>query len=460
MSVLSFQNKKTHCKDKGMQQMTRWGGHSWLGKRAVEVLPEWEKELIRPDMSPENLGISCVPSPIRNGAEKLAAYCHLPDWVYEKEFRKYCFLDDGRSLPHELVDINLNPDRAAASPDGNRRLYQMLMDKMIAAIRAENWEMTVIHGGILGHILQDPLTPGHCVNNDIFFQLFKDPVPGRHLKMHALFDNATDQFEPLPPRFLGKSSGEAAYHLMNAVFKGVRSAKDCIVPVIMSAYRGEPLSSQAALLADQCRQASFITASAWHTAFCIAYGKFDETEYAALNRLKLTDILPYFWHPSPYYNEMLVGQFVENSRKKPMELIEADAHGDRKTVRISDGFGLYGYAGAKFFVDGGLYPYFRCRVGLAANVKEGIYPGRRTVFTVEVSPDENQVRSNDMEYGTKKVAEVTLRPGEPMQEITADIRGMKTLALCAKSDLTAGDGRILYAMPHVGICEPELQKYR
>lgn len=128
----------------------------------------------------------------------------------------------------------------------------------------------------------------------------------------------------------------------------------------------------------------------------------------------------------------------------------------RKTVK--NGFALYGYAAAKFYVDGNLYPEFTCRVGLAANLTDGQFPNRKTVFTVEIDDQENQVYSNDMQYGTQVVANAVLVPGEPLQTVHANIKGAKTLVLCALSELYDQDGTVLYQMPHVAICEPVLKK--
>lgn len=437
--------------------MVAWHGHALLGRKAAEVLPDWEKQLLKPDLSSEALAFPHCPSPIRNGAEKLGAFCHILDWVYEKEFRPYCFLKDGRMIPHEPVNALLEPDKRNPSYDGNCKLIKLLIEDLIEAIRKEDWEEVIRKGGVVAHFLQEPFTPGHSADSKIFFEIFADPDPERHLNMHRIFDNATDQFEALQPCLMGRDSSEAAFHLTHHIFKGIREAKKYIQPAIESAYKGEPLEKQAAILANQSKLASWVTASAWHTAFCIAYQRFAPTEIAALSAdLPLTDLLPSFWHPSPY-NEMLPGCFVQNSRKIPMEVYEQAENQTLQRKTVKNGFGLYGYAAAKFYVDGHLYPEFTCRIGLAANLPDGQFPNRKTIFTVEIDEQENLVYSNDMEYGTQVVAQAILLPGKPLQTIHANIKGAKTLVLCALTELYDQSGKILYEMPHVAVCEPVLR---
>ena len=46
------------------REKVRWSGHSLLGRKAFEMLPEWEKALVKPDMSKEALSKSYMPGGI------------------------------------------------------------------------------------------------------------------------------------------------------------------------------------------------------------------------------------------------------------------------------------------------------------------------------------------------------------------------------------------------------------
>jgi hypothetical protein len=119
-----------------------------------------------------------------------------------------------------------------------------------------------------------------------------------------------------------------------------------------------------------------------------------------------------------------------------------------------------GYMGAKFFVDGDTYPKFRCKVGLPSRHTEGQDEYTDTVFFVETDEKENLVYSEEIEYKAKRLMEVRLKPGEPIQEIDVNIHGAHSLIIGTKSSFHKDPetGKIEWSIPHVAVCEPILSK--
>jgi len=439
-----------------------WGGHALLGYIAYETLPEWEKDLIKPDMSPAALGKPYISAAVKTPADKVAQMCGILDMIYYDECRPYATLPDGRWIPHCPPDANWQASVGSGqmrSPSASVALAELLMTRMIEAIRANDWEDAVRHGGALAHHLQEPFTPGHAVDNSLFHELFPDPDPERHMRLHHCFDAASGAFDPLPPKLMGTTVPEAAFRLLIEIDRGIRQGKKLIWPVIRAVYEGQPADAPSRLLAGQCRMASFATAAAWHTAICIALDRFDEAEAAALERLPLCELVPYFLHAWQYV-EILPGHLVREKRKIPIHVWEPTPDGGKAEARIENGFGMGGHMGIKFFVNGDVYPRFRCRVGLPSRHREGQTEHTNARFYVEMDPEVNTVYSEDIEYQAVALAETPLAPGAPVRELEVDLRGARTLILRAQSQSWTDPetGQVAFSIPHVAVCEPVLCK--
>jgi hypothetical protein len=391
----------------------------------------------------------------------MAFMCLILDFVYYNEFKEYATFPDGRWIPHSPADSNFSSSVGSRQPISNfctSSIIEMLMNKMIVAIQIDDWEEAIRHGGALGHFVQEPFTPGHAVDNNIFHELFPDPNPERHMRLHYKFDCASDMLEPLPPQLMGLNASEAAFRLMIEIQKGIKEGKKLIMPLIMSVYKGEPKKEQEAILAKQSQKASFVTSCAWHTAICIAKGRFEQNEIERLSKIKLTEIPPYFWHACDYV-EMLTGRLVNKQRKIPIHVWERNNDGSVSEKVIENGFGMGGHMGAKFFVNGDVYKKFSCQVGLPSRHKDGQDEHTNTIFTVEVDSNENTVYSEDIEYNAQRIFETKLIPGEPAKNVNVDITGAKTLILCTRTfPYKDNQGKPAFSMPHVAICNPELSK--
>ena len=316
-----------------------WQGHALLGLRAAEGLPEWELSMLKPDMSSKGIGQPFMP-PITNVTEKMGAFCLILDWIYQPEFAPYARQADGSWIPHHPVMAG-----GAVSETGNNALIADMLQKMIDELRAGCWEEAVRRAGSLGHFLQEPFTPGHSTPNALFEEIFPDPDPSRHWRLHCCFDSASGDFPPPVPELMGTTAKEAAFRIFNYVKQGIRSGLALIGPVVMAAYRGKTIGENKhvyeTLLKKQSEMSSFITCCAWHTAFCIAFDRFDEKEREELRSFDLVSAVPYYMHPSKYVHIVPDKLADEEGRLLPI-----DVWGENGSeVRYAHGFGMFGHSG-------------------------------------------------------------------------------------------------------------------
>ena len=435
--------------------------HTGVGRVAFDSLPEWEREVIQPDMSEPGLNRPYFPSGLQTVREKMACLCTVMDLVYYDECRPYATLPDGRWIPHSLPDENGYSSAGVGSqysPLASANVIELLMGRAVEPIGSGSWEEGVHHLGALAHYLQESFAPGHAVSNDLFHELFPDPVPDRHIRVHHHLDHVGFEFEPRPAALMGTSVPEAAFRLQIELDRAIVESKKLVAPLLRAIYDGKSEAERAALLNGQGQRAAFVTASAWHTAISIALDRFDEAEAEQLGSLDVTRMVPYFLHHWQYVH-LTPRCLVKAGRRIPIHVWAGD-QADGREERVEHGFGMGGHMGIKFFVTGDVYPRFRCRVGLPSRHTEGQTEHTDTHFFVETDPELNTTYSEDIEYGGSRAFCIALRPGEFPQEVDVDISGARTLILAAQSrPYTDSDsGQLRFSIPHIAVCEPILMR--
>ena len=432
--------------------MLEYQGHSLLGLRAAEGLPQWEIDLLNPDMSEKEIGQAIMP-PIHTVREKLGAYCLILDWIYQEEYAHYCRLENGKWIPHGPV----KGASGGISESGNLSMIQQLLQAMIDELKASSWEEAVRRAGALGHFLQEPFTPGHSTDNRMIQEFFPDPNPQRHWRLHHCFDSASGDYPPPEPRLMGTTPEEAAFRIFDCIKKGIVSGRAMIAPVVDAAYRGSTLLENRkifqALLCKQSQKAAYITACAWHTAFCIAFDRFEEEEKMACQTCDLSTLTPYYMHPS-HYVHITPGHLVSSDGW----LMDLDVWDEKKnSIRFEKGIGIYGHSGYKYFVNG-LFSRFRFKLGMPSRKLAGQDEHTLLHFTIETDDKENTLYSEDIEYeASARPLEVTLHAFEPVREYCVDIRGAKTLIISSRCTPYINDqGVTVYSCPDLAILDPEL----
>ena len=426
-----------------------WQGHALLGLRAAEGLPDWEIEkLASTSMSAEAIGRAYMPA-IRTVREKLGAYCQILDWIYQKEFERYARMPDGRWVPHTPLKGNDGSFSFAA----NTALIANLMNHLIRELRAGNWDEAICWAGALGHFVQEPFTPGHAFSNLLFHALFPDPNSNRNIKLHSGFDSAGGAFPPPRPMLLGQTIPEAANRIFSEMFKGLNKGYQFIEPVIQSVYRGEPKSRQQEILMGQSQLAAQATVSAWHTAFCIAFDRFDEAESKNLDGLPLTTLPYYGSHLNR--NEILSIGYVTDDQDQKVPMTVFTPEGERT---FTDGFSMYGHGAVKYFLNGA-YSRFRFGLALPSRVLRGQDEHTLLDFTVETDDKENLVYSEDILYHGNVVLRETVPAGFALKWFELDIKDAISLIISSRAaPWTDEYGVVCFTVPDIVIVEPRIFK--
>lgn len=422
---------------------TTWKSHAKIGRIAADALTAKEKAFL--DFPAENCKLPGWPL-CSNGLEQLAASCLIMDSVYDPRYHNYCLQDDGLPLTHTLPDEDGRPaffSGKAPSPGKFAEILSSLMQHMISAIHNGDRKELLIRGGILGHFLQDVTAPTHTILPEQLRALFPDPVPGRIFKYGEYCYQLGDTEIP-PVQNAASSVKEAVFLLTQQAWQAYKSSQRLLPELTACAYRENKDACRTLLLAP-ARDAAIMTAYAWHCAFSIA----EKGECPKASGISLTELTPLYRHPDAYLLAPS-NAFALGGKYVPMNVIGTDG-----TVRFSEGFGMTGYSGMKFFLNG-LFHTLEFQLALA-DMPESRDANIDVDFTVEISSKWDETFSEDMDYGTIPVFRAHIGPGEAIQTCQVDISSAATLAFVAKAKpYQNSNGTTNFAVPHIAILNPRV----
>lgn len=271
--------------------------HDKLGKSSYYTLPEWERNLWSTQK------------------EHIARYCFMPDEHLsfqleaekEKRLSKYCVLPNGKPVPHGPCGEDYGTCIFANYHSRKVRKYVIsyYLKKMIKLLTTKSFEEAAKFGGVLGHYLQDGCCPGHVLNNLLLNKLF--PATHEHSwHYHRRIDSwpyDENITKPLP-ELLGTSVEEAIFNLCAEYDKATALALSKICPFILAIQENN--QDKANLISNEINyRAILLTGSAWHTAFCIAFKRFDKEECARLDKVYLNERVPISDFSKKYSRESL-----------------------------------------------------------------------------------------------------------------------------------------------------------
>lgn len=421
-----------------------WNSHAQIGRIALRALPEWELNLLHfPPSGPE---LKFFPA-CSSGAEQLAASCLIMDWVYDPVFRPYGVQPCGMQLPHMLPDDAGKGAFFSGNPPSPGKFAELLtwqMERTLQALREKKWLEFFRFAGVLGHFLQDVTAPTHTVTPALLRSLFPDPVPGHLAGLGGCCYRIAEDITIEPARLAGRNIPHAVFRITQEAFAAAERARKLLPQLLKHAYGNEP-EKCSELLKGPVRDAARLTADVWHTLFSIEAGRCGGLP----DSMPLTDLAPLYHHPD-LYAYAGPGVFCRNGGLVPLDVIAAGG-----PARYERGFGMTGYSGMKFFLNG-IFHRLDFSLGMAD------WPDSRNEridldFTVETAPGWNTVFSEDMEYGTQPVLKIHLGPGETVRTFQADITGAGTLVLaCRAKPYRTETGSVSFAIPHIAVLNPML----
>ena len=331
------------------------GQHILMGKSSFDSLPGWERDLWS------------------GQRERLAANCLVPDQYYtnKEQYGRYCVMPNGVVVPHTPTDAKwtMAPFIWEHCPESYSYVIEYYLGKLIETIAAGDVDEAVMFAGVFGHFLQDSSQPAHLVHNDWLYTLVSRPS-GRYRHLHRDLDDADPDEEALKevrPRLLGTSLAEAASQLRAEYEKMIQAAMAQLVPMITAAYAQDEAAMSLAITGSY-RAAAAITASAWHTAHCVAARRFDDDEVRDLETVRLNRVPYYFGFTIDPYGFRPLMDFAcdREGNTVPLVLRVKGAKGGAKQRSFADGIAM-SWGNVQYDIPGGVYERFLARIGVLSS---------------------------------------------------------------------------------------------
>ncbi|WP_038162146.1 NPCBM/NEW2 domain-containing protein [Verrucomicrobium sp. BvORR106] len=391
-----------------------WGEpHLAITKAATEALPDWQKELLGPEM------------------EKLASkYCLIPDEVYtDKENAKYAAMPEAR--PGEVYLLNLHlPD---ASQAVNLDTLRYFMGRAVAALKAGQTTDAAKYLGTICHQVEDYGSPSHTVPGDNMFTLLTQFLPPpddmKGLPMHGPIENGTldVKIPGYKPQLLGLSVEEASWRLLHRMHEGILNARQTTIPILQALYAKDTETVKTWQMKAAVVDAQ-VTADALYTVLCLGQERGDPAELTALRDVDIAGFFPIeavnLYYPqsqfagSPNWGCARSGFLMEKgTRPVPLKLIAPGPTGDGTTTEtreLARGISVVMGKTLTFPLPKNVYGRFTVLAGLHPELgAKG-----RVEFTV-------------LGDG-KPLTSVTVNGTDPAQLMTCDLTGVSSLQLLAK----------------------------
>lgn len=391
-----------------------WGApHGLITEAALASLPGGDKEWL--------------------GAElpRLARdYCTIPDRVYaDKELAEYARMETRPGVVY-LTILHL-----PGSQPENFEVLRYFLGRAVAAVRENRVADAARYAGTLAHALEDWSCPAHAVPGDNMFilcqQLLPPPPAFEHVLLHGAIESGAFPLAPpdRPPRLLGGTVDEAAYHLLRCSDDAIVAARAQVIPIVRGLYAGDSNAVTAARQAAAANGAA-VVADALHTMLCLGRQSFDPPALETLRSVDLSAVFPLdatnraltqaSFFSRPYWGRPLRGVLLEGGTNAvPLKLAVGEA--DAVSVRSFEaGLGTGTRSSLTWFVPPGVYGRFETLAGLHAEL------GARGNAVFEVLGD------------GRPLARVAVTGAAPARRISVPLADVTNLQLIATSG--GGDG--------------------
>lgn len=258
------------------------GLHTVLGKRAYELLPDWEQDFWKSEK------------------EQIPEYCFYPDrhleaqWISEEKmayYSKYCVMPNGLCIPHGPVDSDWKCACFASDIDHVPIEYTVgyYFDVIIDLLRKGDVSESAKFACTLGHFIQDSSIPVHAMNNITINRLFPEQN-GKYFFYHRVVDGMPFKPELITckPKLLGRNKEETVFAITEKVICIIEKNMGLLVPLLTAIRDG---NEQEADRINQNINAEAVscTIDVWHTLFSIAFNRFEPEETAYFKWRDLTD---------------------------------------------------------------------------------------------------------------------------------------------------------------------------
>lgn len=396
-----------------------WGIHSLLTKVTVELLPEWEREIIKSE---------------------------------EKGFiQRYCIFPDDAKAPDAAPYIVAFPPEAKvslhipATLERNKAVFDAYLPRVVSLVQAGNTAEAMRYFGCVAHYLQDSAAPCHMAHGEIavppqgppllqmdFFKRFL-PLPDAvdQEMLHARIDGCAmteDQLRQAvkgyKPRLLGHSVEELIFNLVEEHLAMNRRSSKQVFPMLQALADGDE-AKFIALGVPAAADGTRLVADVMHTVLCLANSRLEGTPAAEVS---LADRTPARGSPFSWSDRNHQGQLIRNASgamlrnmsdppklgRHPLKLQMPDG-----SVReFAKGFGVGWKTEYTFLVPRGVFKTFTVYAGNDAAL------GTEGINTFEVLLDGKPAAATAKLTGTT----------QPAQRLEVPLGGAATLTLRCQSE--------------------------
>jgi len=386
------------------------GGHKIITWAAIQCLPQWQQEYWRENAYDLSNEYSLYGDTYYTNVEQLGPYVELPD---------------GKAPCCQIGVLRYKNHICAAtdfweSPfyDHCTRVLTYYMARIVENLASGALNEAARFAGSAAHYIEDSGVPAHAADNGDM-EFVKDYMPAPEgfamFPIHSYTERSPDNFllDDYTPRLYGLTNEEVGANYLERYIELVIYARSLLFPLVKCAYENDDAKAQQ-LRNLAARKCGDVFADYLYTATCIAAGRFDEAEKAALQTVSLARRWPYrmtAWAPAPYFEPgplRLAGINLDMDRNPvPCRLKMADG----AIKETPDALGAGGRFIYHYHFPEGIYETFSALVGPHADL------GVHCALEIEVIADEETVFSG------------VLQPDGPPLDISADISGCRDLIL-------------------------------
>lgn len=376
--------------------------HKYISEIAFSILPDKERDFYE------------------NKKSLFGKYSVFPDSINEKNYYKYCRMENGKLIPHGPTDEkwSMVPFAPFYSRSSTSYVLRYYLEKIFDNIENGEIEEGIKFLGVIAHYIEDSSHPAHTVNNRKVYQ-FLPPPEGKYWQLHRVLDSVFPKEKALREikiSLLGTNFEEVVFNLINKYEEMIVLSNSITASAIAEFYSGN--EDKMENLINRCYvKAAEIIISLLHTVYSIANDNFSKEEINSLSVKKISEIFPLdFFTVDPYFFAPVIN-YDYDEKENLISLKLKDKDGNERT--FEEGIATsYGYL--MYEIPPGVYRKIVFKIGVS-----GAGKNNNAVFKVVFNgktPSYAPFHTSLLDCG----GEIVYESGEmncdtPLKEVSLDI---------------------------------------
>ncbi|MCM8803051.1 MAG: NPCBM/NEW2 domain-containing protein [Candidatus Omnitrophica bacterium] len=389
-------------------------GHGLMTRVVFKSLPKWEQKIWKSEK--QNLEeIYCMygDSYFGDKKEEAAPYMEMPNGNTPMVPWQYRFFK--KTAPGKDFCICGYYKLA-------RKVFEYYISKIVESLKMSKISDSAKFAGVLAHFIEDSGCPSHSIGVDlgIDMEIIKLLLPTKNkekqlMQFHNILEGEYEKFslKRYKPKLLGLNAKESSFNLLERFTDMLENSVKQILPMVEAFYKDD-YKTLKKHLTEAGKFSSQVLADAFHTAFCIAYQKFEEKEKKELERVKVNRLTPYRWTgwaPYPYFYPVIRNSNM--SLDKGFKPVPLRLNIDGKIKEFKEGFGLGAPFEITYLLPKGVYKKFHSYIALHSDLGKG----GEIIFKVKIN-DRVVFNSGVIRDDKAREIEIKIENGEKFSLIT------------------------------------------